>query len=334
MTRAFAFRPSFAAFAFLSTATLLGCGAAPEPRSGEPDDTFGIDEAALSNQVVELVPADDKVRVACRTEINRMQCGDAEANKAVAACQAKVPVRHACKLDKTACFKREFKNLSCARTSESYATLSACAAPLSRNCAFYAQCLDKAVVCGESGYALGFGEKYCNGFRRTTFSAAGTAWVNSVMICLQRALVPTVQSSTRGYVNASLAPASSQVCTTTLDTAFASHPGCYTKPEASICFLGPVDIAKIFGVIGASEVFTVRTASQISSTIGTCVGQIARRLVGVSLSAPGTNPPSAADDRLVRASLRNLRRTEETEQLLEQRQLWLDYAKQYGVEVE
>lgn len=326
-----AFRATPFAFVLCASALLAACGSAPD--AAQSSDTFGSDEAALGNQVVELVPADDIVRVACRAEMNRQFCGHGDADKAVVACQAKVPLRHACKLNRAACFLREPKNLSCQRTAESYPTLATCATPLSRNCGFYAGCLNTAVACGESGYALGFGEKYCNGFRRTTFSTAGTAWVNSVMICLQRELVPVVRNATSGFQNASFSAASAQVCQTTLDKAFASHPGCYTKPEASICFLGPVDVAKIIGVIGASEVFTTRTAAQISTTVGTCIGQIARRLVGVSLSAPGTNPPSAGDDRLVRANLSQLRLAESNQELLAQRQMWLDYAKEYGVAV-
>jgi hypothetical protein len=311
---------------------LTGCGAAPAP-SAEDDGAFEVGEEALGGTVTELVPMDDVVRVACRAEVNRRHCGTSEATLATKACQAKVPASHACRTNAAACFKREAKNLSCQRSSESFVTLAACAAPLSRNCAFYAQCLDRAVTCGESGYALGFGEKYCNGFRRSEFSEKGTAWVNSVMLCLQTALVPAVQSATSGYARASLAPASTATCQRTLDQAFASHPGCYTQPSASICFLGPGDIAKIFGVIGAKEVFTARTSAQIATTVGTCVGQVARAILGIPLEAAGTKAASAGDDRLVRANASQLRLTRETQALLEQRQLWLDYAKQYGVAV-
>ncbi len=312
--------------------TLAGCGSAPGA-SVDDDGAIDLGEEALGGTVAELVPMDDVVRVACRAEVNRRHCGTAEASAATRACQAKVPATHACRTSAAACFKREAKNLSCQRSSESYATLAACAAPLTRNCAFYAQCLDRAVACGESGYALGFGEKYCNGFRRTEFSEKGTAWVSSVMVCLQNAMVPAVQSATSGYARASLAPASSATCQRTLDQAFASHPGCYTQPSASICFLGPGDIAKIFGVIGAKEVFTARTSAQIATTVGTCVGQVARAILGIPLEAAGTKSASASDDRLVRANASQLRLTRETQALLEQRQLWLDYAKEYGVEV-
>ncbi len=324
-------RLASAVFVLAASAALTGCSAAPAAESDA--ETFDLGEQELGGTVTELVPANDVVRVACRAEVNRRHCGTAEADKAVKSCAAKLPSSAACKANPSTCFKREGKNLSCQATAESYPTLNACAAPISRNCGFYAQCLDKAVGCGETGYALGFGEKYCNGFRRTEFSEKGTTWVNSVMVCLQKALVPTVQSATNGYRNASLAPSSAQVCQATLDKAFASHPGCYTQPAASICFLGPADIAKIFGVIGAKEVFTARTTSQVASTVGTCIGQIARAIVGVPLSAPGTNAPAASDDRLVRANIATLRTTARTQELLAQRELWLDYAKQYGVDV-
>jgi hypothetical protein len=315
------------------TACLSIAGCSAPPAGVEDDGAFDLEGSALGGTVVELVPLDDTIRVACRAEINRRHCGTAEADKATRACQAKLPADHACRRSSAACFEREGKSLSCQRTSESYANLTACDAPLARNCAFYAQCLDRAVTCGEGGYALGFGEKYCSGFRRTDFTEKGTAWVNSVMLCLQKALVPTVRSATSGFVRASVAPATSAVCQSTLDKAFASHPGCYTQPSASICFLGPGDIAKIFGVIGAKEVFTPRTSAQIATTIGTCVGQVARAILGIPLEAPGTKAPSTADDRLVRANVERLQRAVATQELLAQRELWLDYAKQYGVEV-
>ena len=319
-------------FALVLAAPLAGCGSAP-PGSG--DEALGVesDEGSLGGTVTELVPADDTVRVSCRAEVNRRHCGSAEADRAAKACAAKLPARHPCKTRPAACFTREAKNLSCQRSSESYPTLAACAVPLAQNCAFYAQCLDRAGACGETGYALGFGEKYCNGFRRTEFSEKGTAWVDSVMVCLQRALVPTVQNATNGFVNASLAPAAGSRCEATLDLAFASHPACYTHPEASICFLPPADLAKVFAVIGAREAFTSRTRAQIATTIGTCVGQLARTLVGIPLAAPGTNAPSAADDRVARASLPRLHRTREIEALLAQRDAWLGYAEEYGVAV-
>ena len=320
-------------FFLLSGAGLAGCAGSSLPEGTGETGEFSLytSEDGLGSTVVELVPGDDVVRVACRSESNRQHCGAAEANRALAGCVAKLPKTHACRANTGACFRREPRNMSCQRSAESYATLNACAAPLARSCAFYAQCLEKAVTCGEAGYALGFGEKFCNGFRRTEFSGEGTAWVNSVMVCLQRSMVPSVQNATNVYRNASIAPASAQVCGRVLDSAFAAHPGCYTKPDASICFLGAGDIAKIFGVIGAEEVFTARTRSQIASTVGTCVGQIARRIVGIPLAAPGTNAPSFNDDRLVRANLGSLRITGEMQALLEQRALWLDYANQYGV---
>jgi hypothetical protein len=326
-------RLATALVACVSSLALTGCSAAPAPGADVDAETLDVGEQELGGTVTELVPVDDVVRVACRAEVNKRHCGTAEADKAAKTCAAKLPASAACKANPSTCFKREAKNLSCQATAESYPTLPVCGAPISRNCAFYAQCLDKAVGCGEAGYALGFGEKYCNGFRRTEFSAKGTVWVNSVMLCLQKALVPTVQSATNGYRNASTAPSTAQVCQATLDKAFASHPGCYTQPEASICFLGPADIAKIFGVIGAKEVFTARTTSQITTTVGTCIGQIARAIVGIPLNAPGTNAPAASDDRLVRANIASLRTAARTQELFAQRELWLDYAKQYGVVV-
>ncbi len=310
---------SMAAFLAGNALILGACSAAPDLEGAEG---VGFDEQPLGATVVELVPADDVVRTTCRAEINREHCGDKAAEKAVAACVAKLPPGHACKHHSAACFVREGKAQSCKATAEAYPRLAACAEPITRNCAHYAQCVDAAIACGENGYALGFGERYCNAFRRTDFSEKGVAWVDSVMLCLQRALVPEVEAATQGFAHANRAPAPAATCSALLDTAFATHPACYTQPEASICFLPPSDLAKVFGVIGAKEVFTARTSKQIATTITTCVGQLARAALGLPVSAAGGHKASPSDE-AARAMLPG--------ELEAQHAVWLDYAKQYGV---
>jgi hypothetical protein len=100
------------------------------------------------------------------------------------------------------------------------------------NCAFYSSCIEPQTDCGEGGYALGYGEKYCTRYLLDThFSPAGVAWKTNVMHCLQESLVPLASES----------PA--PTCDTVLNDAFDSHPHCYTEGP-SICFLPPCRSAR------------------------------------------------------------------------------------------
>src|SRR5262249_28672001 len=149
-----------------------------------------------------------------------------------------------------------------------YPTVASCDTPRPQNCSFYSACVERATSCGESGYALGYGEKYCTAFKNLgSLSPRGVAWRDSVMHCLQEALVPYA------------VPASGATCGEIIDVAFASHPRCYTQPESSICFLPPSDVLTILGTIGGSELLTARSRTQILATIGTCIGQIGRWLL-------------------------------------------------------
>src|SRR4051812_45864813 len=69
-------------------------------------------------------------------------------------------------------------------------TASPCEAPRQHDCSFYATCIESNVQCGPTGYALGFGEKYCGRFQAAPLSPTGVAWADSVTVCLQRSLVP------------------------------------------------------------------------------------------------------------------------------------------------
>lgn len=226
------------------------------------------EQDVTSTERVMLFARDDATRVACRDATNRYFC-DAEAAAASAlACSAQAsPTPTQLVAEKVAA--------TCTKSGELYPTLASCATPLARHCGFYSACLERALPCGEEGYALGFGEHYCTAFRNAPMSPRGTAWAMGVMGCLQTALVPRVQQA--GSFAAT--PESAAMCKAVFDEAFASHPACYTRVEDSLCFLPPGDIRDVLEVIGADELFTARTRAQIVKTIGICVGQIAERLV-------------------------------------------------------
>ena len=50
------------------------------------------------------------------------------------------------------------------------------------NCEFYKECVEKEVLCGDSGYAMGYAYKYCNRFG--TYYNDFTADVSLLLIML------------------------------------------------------------------------------------------------------------------------------------------------------
>jgi hypothetical protein len=215
-----------------------------------------------------LVPVDARARTLCRDEINAYYCNPNATEAALDACVAAIgatdPSDPCADPTNEACIRTETVDQICVGTSQpTYPTVASCEAPVAKNCSFYSACVEHETPCGEQGYALGYGEKYCTAFENISLSPRGESWKFSVMHCLQEALVPYSQ------------PASTASCDTILNTAFASHPVCYTQPSNSICFLPPSDSAAILSTIGGSELLTARSRTQILATIKTCIGQIA-----------------------------------------------------------
>ena len=87
------------------------------------------------------------------------------------------------------CVRYETVSEPCTATAPVYPTPAACKTPRARSCHFYSACLEAGQACGEAGYALGYGERYCYAFKNAQFSAKGEVWRDGVMQCLQKALV-------------------------------------------------------------------------------------------------------------------------------------------------
>jgi hypothetical protein len=258
--------------AFVALVPLVACSAAA------PAEGVSTSESLVSSTRTFLVPVDARARVACRDEVNAYYCSDEAAHAAIGACLAKIGVSDgsdACATDDPQCVRTETYDEPCTGTSNPvYPDANSCESPRPNNCSFYSACVDRETPCGESGYALGYGEKYCTAFKNLDgLTAKGNAWISSVMHCLQEELVQYSQ------------PTSTGACSEILDAAFASHPVCYTQPDNSICFLPPSDVMKVLGTIGGSELFTARSQKQILATIGTCIGQIGHWLLPFGTSA-------------------------------------------------
>ena len=213
-----------------------------------------------------LFAKDEAARVGCRDVTNRYYCTMEEAQAALESCADRLspePARVA----------SETVTADCRKSGEIYPTIESCAAPVAKHCGFYSACLERALPCGERGYALGFGDLYCNAFRNAPMSERGNTWAMGVMGCLQRVLVPSVQtgSFTSGRQ-------SEDTCQSVLEEAFESHPACYTREEDSLCFLPPSDVLDVVKVIGARELMTSRTRAQMGKTVGICTKRIAVRI--------------------------------------------------------
>ena len=250
--------------------SFLACAANP---GDEPVDDVAADALTTSTRVFAYAK-DDASRIACRSTTNRYFCSVAEARASAAGCDGPVSAG-------APALSLETELASCSKSSEIYPTIAACSTPRMAHCGYYSACVERALPCGESGYALGFGERFCTAFRNAPLSPQGVAWTSGVMGCLERALVPRVMAA-GAFASA---PATSSMCSALFEEAFASHPGCYTRPEHSICFLPPSDLTKVLSTIGAQELFTARTSSQIVRTISLCVGQLTREIF-VRLNSP------------------------------------------------
>ncbi len=119
------------------------------------------------------------------------------------------------------------------------------------NCDFYIKCLEKKFNCGEDGYPIGYGDKYCNRFVHyyNDFPEQGQEWIIKTMRCLKKALLPfLIQKAT---------------CRDILQIAFDSHPECYFK--SGFCQLFTDAEIATQSIYGLLEVYQLKDFMKISS---------------------------------------------------------------------
>lgn len=273
-------------FFVLALVPVAACSSAD---GGDPAGESG--SSLVSGAKTFLVPTDERARLLCHDEINRHYCDATSAQRAAAACLAKIGARAASDPCKAAggapnpgCLRYETQPETCLSSAPVYPSASSCRTPRPRSCHFYSACLETRQPCGSEGYAIAYGERYCYAFKNARFSAKGEAWRDGVMLCLQEELVPKLSPGE---------PPGALACDELGDFAFASHPACYTQPGRSICFLPPSDLAAVFSTIGLDEALKGRTLGQMRRVVGTCVGQLARRIF-FGQEASGIAPRSAA----------------------------------------
>ncbi len=144
------------------------------------------------------------------------------------------------------------------------------------SCDYYT-CIDtQRLSCGDQGYALGYGRRFCQKFTGMSFApartrleaelfpASGDAWRDEVRSCLQEEL-ETFFTDTQ---NAS--------CEQLRTFAFASHPHCYTKGP-SFCELSPENVVRI-GLTIKTDLLTGESFQQIRDTAEICDAQLQARI--------------------------------------------------------
>lgn len=151
-------------------------------------------------------------------------------------------------------------NISSAATFPEFT--DSCSEPTSGSCDYYPNCVEAKVRCGDQGYALGYGGKYCRRFsEETRFSPEGAIWRNNTRLCLQKSLASLMENQSIPTIS----------CERIMDFAFDSHPDCYTRPASSICRLSFSDVYLIFNLIENYDKISPRGLKQIRSITHKCL---------------------------------------------------------------
>ncbi|CAG8752716.1 23832_t:CDS:2, partial [Cetraspora pellucida] len=129
---------------------------------------------------------------------------------------------------------------------------------LSKTCDFYTSCIENKFHCGNDGYPLAYGFKYCNRFASSLnlFSDAGKKWVVNTIICLQRSLVSTYEND-------------ASTCSDIMNIAYISHTPCYIAN--GLCDISQ-DWYTLFKVIDAIDLFgSYQALKQALNVGGNCL---------------------------------------------------------------
>ncbi len=150
-------------------------------------------------------------------------------------------------------------------------------AELIGSCEYY-ECIDQErLSCGDDGYALGYGKKYCERFSAIDFQenappfsgdfypAKGNEWRDNVRSCLQVSM------------EAFFASDEAKDCSALRTFAFDSHPACYTGAP-SFCELTPENIVRVGLTIQLNDLFKTESQKQIRDTARICVTQMDERI--------------------------------------------------------
>jgi len=166
-------------------------------------------------------------------------------------------------------------------------------APVTRECNFYFDVLEQRYPCGESGYAVGYGGKYCRvfGANRDELSEKGDKWRISAMKCLINSLRMFLLENAE---NRSLS------CQSIKEYGFDSHPKCYTSTNPSFCDLKPKDYRTVLRLIKRKDLLSKLGRQQIAQVARTCIGNKINAVRGKAMpTRPGTSSYSVEKIKLL-----------------------------------
>ncbi|MEE2923824.1 MAG: hypothetical protein VX619_03495 [bacterium] len=135
---------------------------------------------------------------------------------------------------------------------------------VAKECKFYENVLEERYPCGEGGYAIGYGGKYCRAFdsSRNEFTEKGNKWRIGTMKCLINSLRKFLLGN---YANESVS------CDEIKEYGFDTHPTCYTAGSPSFCDLNIKDYKAILGVIQKKDLLSKLGRKQIAQVARICL---------------------------------------------------------------
>lgn len=209
----------------------------------------------------QLMPQNWTVRHSCPLQAQQLACGEAGITAQLSACQQNLPrwaAQH-CAKDENACWQWRPTGEQC------YQTPAECSFPQPHTCHFYSNCLEQSQPCGETGYALDYGQPYCYRFKALSgLTERGQQWRDRTMTCLQEALVTFV------------VPDMPVDCEVITDTAFDSHVQCYTQQPGDVCHLPVADIQQIVAQIEPRDLLTHRSLKQVLAVATICIERLSQ----------------------------------------------------------
>ncbi len=144
-------------------------------------------------------------------------------------------------------------------------------------CDYYLCVEDERLSCGETGYPVGYGKRYCeilsgidypqvtDTHAREVHPADGNVWKEDVRSCLQVEM--------EKYFSTHKKPS----CDELRAFAFGSHPKCYTQ-TTSFCDLNPASIVAVGLNIAPSDLLSAESQRQVRDTAKICVQHMNDRL--------------------------------------------------------
>lgn len=142
------------------------------------------------------------------------------------------------------------------------AALTAPAQAAPRACDLYRQLERRCHCAAGDNYFGNYGRKYCERFMRSAgWSPAGLRWRDRTAACLT------------GELRSFLAHTRGCGCADVKAFAFASHARCYTAQPASACKLPLSDIARIYSLVDAADLFDPLGMRQSLAITFACVRQ-------------------------------------------------------------